>query len=617
MPADLQRYVGEDGHINASDFLKARPQYVGKNLWSPAVFNPSNSTDISAWAYDPHWIADDFPQPEKPEVPATTDGGPDTAALPDLVPLTGGQYLNPFLDTTEVPGHNLMRFTTGVGNQGTGPAILTSANSGTPPAGSGITQWINPDGTQNVLQELFDYNAATNSFTFSGYRPAGRMIWHPGHGHFHLEGYAHYRLLTNVGGQPGPVAIRSGYDGSEAVGEKIGFCLVNINSSFTMTNGMNSSTLPGYDPIGDQSHASTNGQPLTTCGFTQGIHVGHADVYASIYDGQWIDVTGVPNGQYFLEVTLDALNVIQETNEANNTVLVPVTLNANPPVGGIQPDRFEPNNTFDEATDLGVLGHQTQSGLTIHITNENDYFKFVAASSGNYQVQLNVGDRDVNLFLYDGNQTLIQQSTSVVNGPMTETVNANFIAGETYYVRAQGFGSALNPTTSGVSSNYALVISVNPTISPSTPDGVASEFGGNNGRISIARNGPTSSPLTINFTTGGDAVRGVDYDIYQGGFLITGNSVIVGNESGSAELDIVPIADGQIEPVETMTLSIDSSSDYVIGAGTGGSVAIHDTPPQVQQVVQTWQTIPTRSVSHFHWMWVEASAWTISWFKTH
>src|SRR5207247_1096941 len=105
------------------------------------------------------------------------------------------------------------------------------------------------------------------------------------------------------GGVAGNVVLRS--DGSQAVGEKIGFCLINILGTFTRTdNGQSSNTLPGY---------SGSGQPSTGCGFLQGINVGRADVYDSVYDGQWIDVSGVPNGNYFLEVTLDAQNVIQET----------------------------------------------------------------------------------------------------------------------------------------------------------------------------------------------------------------------------------------------------------------------------------------------------------------
>lgn len=594
LPKDLAALAGEDGHIKASDFIKARPQYADTNIFSPAVFNPNNSPDPKDWLYDPHWIEDDIFPNEFPQPANAAAGGPEADTLPDLVPTTGGGDLQPFLDTTEIPGHNLLRFQTGIGNQGTGPAILRSANSGTNPLGQ---PWVNADGTQNVLQQIYTFSPPSpgqplGKFDFDHYEQAGRMVWHNGHGHFHLEGYARYRLLTNVGGNPGPVALRSGYDGAEAIGDKVGFCLVNIRTSFTMTNGQNSNTLAGYDPVGSQSSASTNGQPLTTCGFTQGIHVGHADVYASIYDGQWIDVTGVPNGNYFLEVTLDALGVIRETNETNNTAIVPLTLNANPPVGGIQPDRFEPNNSFGEATDLGVLGNETQSGLTIHTTNEDDYFQFVASSSGNYQVKLNVGDRDVNLFLYDSNQALLASSSSSALGPTTETVTWNFVAGQSYFVRAEGFGSALNPQTSGVSSNYALQVLVNPTIDASVADPVGSELAADPAIISVARNGPTSSPLTVNFTVGGDAVRGVDYDIYQSGVLISGNSFTIGNEAATAQLEIVPIADGSIEATESMSLALSSAAAYVIGAGNSAAVTINDTPPQVQQASQVWQTSP-------------------------
>jgi hypothetical protein len=280
-------------------------------------------------------------------------------------------------------------------------------------------------------------------------------------------------------------------------------------------------------------------------------------------------------------------------------VLVPVTLNANPPAGGIQPDRFEPNNDPASATDLGVLGQQTQSGLTIHVTNEDDYFKFVAASSGNYQVRLNVGDRDVNLYLYDSNQTLLASSTSITPGPMTEIVNWNFVAGQTYYVRAEGFGSALSPTTSGVSSNYALQVMINPTVGATLNDGIASELG-DSGHIFVDRNGPTSGPLTVNFGVSGSAVRGSDYDIYQGGFLISGNSFVIGTEAQFADLEIRPIADGVVENTESMTLTLNTDAAYVLGANTSASVNIGDTPPAVTQTVQTWQTNPHKVAFTFN-----------------
>ena len=594
LPADLAALPMHDGHVHASDVLRVRPELVGKDLWAPETFNPNNSGNPSDWLYDPHFIEDDITRYTFPDGGNTTDGG--TGSLPDLIPMGQNQgYLFPFLDQTEVPGRNLLRFSTAVGNMGAGPVNLFSASTGTPPPGTGLTSWINPDGTQNVVQGV--YRNTGSNFTFDHYRQAGRMVWHSGHGHFHLEGYAHYRLLQNNGGVPGGVVLRN--DGSEAVGEKIGFCLINILGSFQMPNGQNSSTLPGY---------GFSGQPQTTCGFVQGIHVGRADVYDAVYDGQWIDVTGVPNGSYFLEVTLDANNVVEELDEANNTIVVPVSLNASPPVGGIQPDRFEPNNTFAQATDLGVLGVQTQSGLSIHVTNGSDYFRFVAASSGNYQVRLNIADRDVNLFLYNDQQTLLTSSTSSQQGPTTETVNWSFVGGQTYYVRAQGFGSDINPNTSGVCANYALQVLVNPTVNAASTDPHANEVGNNSGLISLGRNGPTSSPLTVNFTVGGTATRGVDYDVYHDDVLVAGTSVIIGNEASDAPLEIRPIHDGQPEPPETVIITLGGGSTYVVGNSASATVTIGDSGPELTTTTQVWQTSPHKLIMNV----ARANAATIS-----
>ena len=54
---------------------------------------------------------------------------------------------------------------------------------------------------------------------------------------------------------------------------------------------------------------------------------------ASSLEGQSIDVTGVPNGDYWLEVTTDPMNHIQETDETNNTTRVAITLNSLPATG--------------------------------------------------------------------------------------------------------------------------------------------------------------------------------------------------------------------------------------------------------------------------------------------
>ena len=60
------------------------------------------------------------------------------------------------------------------------------------------------------------------------------------------------------------------------------------------------------------------------CDF-QGISSGWADDYARELDGQWVDVTGVPEGDYTLVVTVNAAGKIPElVDRYPNTVRVPV-----------------------------------------------------------------------------------------------------------------------------------------------------------------------------------------------------------------------------------------------------------------------------------------------------
>ncbi|MFN4241728.1 MAG: lysyl oxidase family protein [Tepidisphaerales bacterium] len=496
---------------------------------------------------DPHLIEDDRPEHEQlAEVwDALAARSPDDTlpdALPDMVPLVGGSggYLQPYIDKTEQPGRNLLRFSTAIGNIGDGPVVLTSSSSE-----------INPDGTQRVTQVI--YARQGNQFVAKRTRVGGNFVWHPGHGHFHYEGYADYRLLHSVNGQPGDVVLRA--DGTPAVGDKVGFCLINVSSSFTIPGtNVSSSTLPNYN---------LPGQPTVGCGFVQGLHVGRADVYSSIYDGQWIDVTGVPNGNYFLEVTIDGSDTVLEKDESNNTVRVPITLNTTPPSGGIPADRFEspaPNNSFATATDLGELGYQTQSGLTIHANYDDDFFRFTAASTGSGRIQTRAAHGDVNLFLYDAQGNLLRASSNQGSGsatnPETDTVTWDFVKGQTYFVRASGLGTGTT-SYSGLSNNYAIVFEIKPTV------GVAqSTYKGREGTtvtVSFVRNGPVSGPVTLRLAYGGTATSGLDY-------LALPSTVTIGNEALQYDLDIVLRHDTLLEGLETLTITVLPDPLYVVDA---------------------------------------------------
>ena len=94
------------------------------------------------------------------------------------------------------------------------------------------------------------------------------FVFHSCHGHYHIQHFSTYELLT--------------LDRAQVVaGTKQGFC---FEDSFKYEDGGKSH---GYD-----------------CA-NQGITAGWGDWYYKQLVGQWIDITGVPEGQYIVRVTLN------------------------------------------------------------------------------------------------------------------------------------------------------------------------------------------------------------------------------------------------------------------------------------------------------------------------
>jgi hypothetical protein len=113
------------------------------------------------------------------------------------------------------------------------------------------------------------------------------FIFSPCHGHYHLQGWATYEL-------------RDGTGAVVAVGHKQAFCLLD-------TIPYTSLPRVGYN-----------------CDF-QGISAGWADVYSRVLDGQWVDITGVPEGDYDLVVMVNVENPVFEADDAHpNFATVPV-----------------------------------------------------------------------------------------------------------------------------------------------------------------------------------------------------------------------------------------------------------------------------------------------------
>ncbi|HTK82746.1 MAG TPA: lysyl oxidase family protein [Bacteroidota bacterium] len=115
------------------------------------------------------------------------------------------------------------------------------------------------------------------------------FVYSPCHGHYHLRGFSEYRLRNTTG-----VVV---------TGHKQAFCLMDVAQYWK-----------GYP---SQGYTCSN----------QGISVGWGDVYGSYLDCQWLDVTGVPPGKYFIEVVINRSGFINEgANVYPDSIDVPVTI---------------------------------------------------------------------------------------------------------------------------------------------------------------------------------------------------------------------------------------------------------------------------------------------------
>ena len=109
------------------------------------------------------------------------------------------------------------------------------------------------------------------------------------HGHYHMDGTAGYELLTTNGQ-------------SVVTARKQGFCFRD-----------------------DVMYSSNAGPGKFTCDY-QGITIGWEDVYDRSLDCQWLDITGVPCGDYILRVVVNPDAILPELNYSNNVAEVLITL---------------------------------------------------------------------------------------------------------------------------------------------------------------------------------------------------------------------------------------------------------------------------------------------------
>ncbi|WP_369751913.1 Calx-beta domain-containing protein [Microcystis sp. T1-4] len=89
----------------------------------------------------------------------------------------------------------------------------------------------------------------------------------------------------------------------------------------------------------------------------------------------------------------------------------------------------------------------------------------------------------------------------------------------------------------------------------------------------FTRTGPTTNPLTVNYSIGGTATNGTDYNPLPTGIIFAANLA-------TATLIVLPTPDTIIEPDETVALTLTSETGYTVGTTTAvtGTIKDNDVP---------------------------------------
>jgi hypothetical protein len=114
----------------------------------------------------------------------------------------------------------------------------------------------------------------------------------PCHGHYHFNGFARYALID-------------AQDHVVVPGQKLAYCMED-------TRRVMDGPETGCEKVYDCAN--------------QGIQAGWSDIYGDSLDCQWLDITGVPSGNYRLQVTVNPNRSFEEASFDNNTTTVPVTI---------------------------------------------------------------------------------------------------------------------------------------------------------------------------------------------------------------------------------------------------------------------------------------------------
>ncbi|MFJ5774212.1 lysyl oxidase family protein [Streptomyces sp. NPDC093094] len=234
-----------------------------------------------------------------PKRPTGRAGVPANTPKPDLRSLPAWDIAITDGEDGDVPGKDYLAFSANVWNAGPAPLVVDGFR--TPGAD-----------LMDAYQYFYDANGKQ-----VGYTPTGTMEWDPriGHEHWHFTDFASYRLLSADRTEE----VRSG---------KEAFCLANTDAvDYTVKNA-------NWHP--HNTDLSTACGEQNSLSVREVLDVGSGDTYTQYRPGQSFDITGLPNGTYYIQVIANPEKRLKETNLNNNVALRKVVLGGTPGARTVQ-----------------------------------------------------------------------------------------------------------------------------------------------------------------------------------------------------------------------------------------------------------------------------------------
>jgi Lysyl oxidase len=197
------------------------------------------------------------------------------------------------IDVTTQNGQDYLRFAANVWNAGPSPLVL--------------------DGFRRPGEDVMDayqyfYDAGGNQI---GYAQTGTMEWdeQDGHEHWHFTDFARYSLLNSTQSE----VVRS---------QKEAFCLAATDAiDYTVKNA-------NWRPNNTDLHTACGNEG--SIAVREVLDVGSGDTYIQSLPGQSFDITDLPNGTYYVQVTANPDHNLYEANLDNNVSLRQVVLGGTP-----------------------------------------------------------------------------------------------------------------------------------------------------------------------------------------------------------------------------------------------------------------------------------------------